>query len=171
MADSRIHRRGMLKGIGALGVGGALAALDGPARAVQAAPTPASDHMIEGVWLGPVTFAGSPSFQALFTFIKGGAMIETDQLAEGSRLKITPAMGVWAAAGSHAVRFRFVDFHFDGKGTPIGSGHGVGMLTLGVDGDSYSGAGAVTNKDLSGKVVVVLPFTTHGARVRLDGND
>jgi len=102
MADSLIHRRGMLKGIGALSVGGALAALDGPARAVQVAPTPASDHTIEGVWLGPVTFAGSPSFQALFTFIKGGA---------------------------------------------------------------------ITNKDLGGKVVVVLPFTTHGARVRLDGND
>ncbi len=42
MADSRIHRRSVLKGIRALGVGGTLAALVGLARSVQVAPTPVS---------------------------------------------------------------------------------------------------------------------------------
>jgi len=171
MADSRIHRRSVLKGIGALSVGSALAALDGPARAVQAAPALVSNHTIEGVWLGPVTLAGNPPFQALFTFMTGGTLIETDQTVDSPGFKVTPALGIWADAGNHTVRFRFVDFHFDGKGNPIGSRHGVGTLTLGTDGNSYMGTGTVTSKDLKGKVVAVFPLTTHGTRVRLDGND
>ncbi len=171
MANSRIHRRSVLKGIGALGVGGALAALDGPARAVQAAPAAASDPALEGVWLGPVTLAGSPPFQALFTFMKGGTMIETDQTVDSPTFKVSPALGVWADTGNRTARFRFVDFHFDGAGNPIGSGHAVGTLTLSVDGNSYTGTGTVTSKNLGGKVVRVLPLTMHGARVRLDGND
>jgi len=47
----------------------------------------------------------------------------------------------------------------------------VGTLTLSVDGNSYTGTGTVTSKNLGGKVVRVFPLTIHGARVRLDGND
>jgi EAL domain-containing protein (putative c-di-GMP-specific phosphodiesterase class I) len=52
MADSRIHRRDLLKGFGTLSFSGVVAGLSGLARSVQVAPTPASEHAIEGVELG-----------------------------------------------------------------------------------------------------------------------
>jgi len=79
---------------------------------------------ILGTWSTQVSPDGTPSFQALVTFTKGGGAVETESDAPGT------GQGAWHRIGSHRFAFAFQTFIFSANGEP--GGHVVvrSILTL-----------------------------------------
>ena len=159
MERQRIDRRRMLRGIGAAGAVGAVAALQGslPARAAAVEAGGGDTWGLEGTWISTVLLGSpAPPFQSLSTYAAGGGVVTTAQTslrgAPGMPGSIGSHQGTWIRAGGLTYHRRVVAFTFNQAGVPTGTHTVDQTIQMAGDGQSYSAQGTVTFADVTGKV-------------------
>lgn len=110
------------------------------------------DRGLVGTWHQTLTLASAPPFspfQTLDSYTAGGVLIETASIDLIPALLSGPTQGAWVRTGHRSFRWTARAFSFNPTGTFIINQN----LTLGEDGDSYSGAGSVEIVDSKGDVI------------------
>ena len=171
MANHRIDRGTILKGVGAAGAATALAALHGPLPA-HAAET--NDWGLEGTWISTVALGSPAPFQSLSTYASGGGLVTTAQTqlrgAPGRPGSISSHHGTWARIGELTFQRRGVAFTFGPTGAPTGTHTVEQTILLASDGQSYSARGTVTIADVTGKALQSSSAgTEHATRLTANG--
>lgn len=107
---------------------------------------------LEGTWRVTVTGEDGYSFQALFTFARGGVMMETDE-TQLTRPIGTNGQGVWTRTGDQYA-FVWENFLFDPyqNFAPVGKLKLHGTITL-TGSDSYTSADQFDYFDTSGNAM------------------
>lgn len=121
-----------------------------------------------GSWLVKVTATSGPpptSFQALYTFIPGGGVVETDETDFTTQSLASPAHGAWKSIGKGRFASRILNFFFDAKGNPAGTVEVRETETLSKNGKIYTGSGEFTAFNLQGKKTDSGTFTTQATRI------
>ena len=160
MIDQRVNRRRMLRrGMGAVGVVGALATLQGGMLA-RAADTPTTEGDLwglEGTWISSVALGSAAPFQSLSTYAAGGGVITTAQTSQrgapGMPGSVGSHHGTWARTGELTFQRHVVAFLFGPTGAPTGTHTVDQAILMAGDGQSYSARGTVTFADVTGKVL------------------
>jgi hypothetical protein len=166
-----MDRRRVLKGAGALGAIGALAALQGgmPARA-----TGNDTWGLEGTWISTVALGAVAPFQSLSTYAAGGGVVTTAQTslrgAPGMPGSVSSHHGTWARTGELTFQRHVVAFLFSLMGVPTGTHTVDQTILIAGDGQSYSAHGTVTIADVTGKVLRSMSAGTEQAtRITANG--
>lgn len=136
MKDQRLDRRQILKGAGALGAAGALAALH-PALA-QAEGGDDTRSSIQGAW----HVTGSDGTILLFGYAAGGVLIRTLAGEPAGQFPSGPAIGAWRKSIDQPNKYigtYFVLFS-DPSGKFTGTGKVRSQVALSEDGNTFSGA-------------------------------
>lgn len=122
-----------------------------------------------GSWRLTITAPGGPSSQSLGTLLADGTFIESDEpVSPGSPVDVTSAgHGLWEQTGASTAEVTFVELSTDLKGNFLGTATINARLTLGADGNSFSGPFTVTAADPSGKVVAQVSGTVKATRIVL----
>jgi hypothetical protein len=152
-----ISRRAALAGLGAGGLGLALAASTRQVSAQDAASEMAN-HPIVGAWL-PIT-PGGPS-PALF--FPDGTFLITPQVAQAGPngvTFVTSNPGVWEPVGERGAHFTVVQIHSDATGTFTGTVTIDGYPVVSEDGTTLlddQSQGTITIRDVTGAIVQEIP--------------
>ena len=156
--DHPISRRSALAGLGAGGLGLALANAARPASAQDAAPVDYAGHPMAGMWLATVPNGVGPSL-----FAADGTCLQTTPLVsvapDGSVQFETPGLGTWEPDGERGAHFTVVRVISDAAGAFVGTGTVDGYPVANDDGQSFYDDGTrvrVTVRDAAGAVTVVL---------------
>ena len=121
-----------------------------------------------GSWLVKVTATSGPpppSFHALYTFIPGNSVIETDETDFTTQSLASPAHGAWKSIGKGRFASRILNFFFDAKGNPAGTVEVRETETLSKNGNIYTGSGEFTTFNRQGKQIDFGTFTTRATRI------
>ncbi len=168
--DRPVSRRAALAGLGAGGLGAALAATARGGAAQDAAADMAS-HPLVGTWLSGTTpndialnYWGPDGSMTLQTIIVPGE-------SEGSFVYNDQAMGVWEPISARGIHITFTWTTRDATGAPIGSTTVEGFPVASEDGMSFLDDGTqvvVTLRDPTGVVTQVINTVPRviGVRVR-----
>src|SRR4051812_42237185 len=131
----RVSRRTALAGLGAGGLGVALAAPGTRVAAQEASTDSLAGHPLVGTWLAITPFGASPE-----TFAADGSVVAGPPIIEAGDQGVTffgPGIGVWTSTGERSGAFTFVQTlgHADGAyaGTLTIDGH----LDVSEDGQSF----------------------------------
>jgi hypothetical protein len=162
MSTSRIaaslSRRTALAGLGAGGIGVALAA-PGRIAAAQEAPSDAmASHPIVGVWM-----VAAPLGPALAVFFADGTNIQGVPTAQAGPQGVTftgAQVGTWEPVDERRVHFTGVQLHSDTNGTFTGSVTIDGHPRVSDDGQTFiddAPETTVTVRDAANAVVDVIP--------------
>lgn len=184
MLDERPDRRGFL-GAAAMGLGG-VAALAVPMTASAAGDR--RDHLVVGSWMvtiiqltpppSPPAPAFPAQFRALFSYLPGGVVLETDQTVMGgpqtspaSNPTESPVHGSWGALGDHRARYTCIGLEFNPQdGTPFGLSIFSETLSIDPGGDSYKGYGDSAQLiDENGNVLFSGTYSTSARRLTVSG--
>ena len=137
-----VSRRTALAGLGAGGLGLALAATVTPAAAQDASPAALAGHPLVGTWFLDNDPANPAN--ALGTFILH---------ADGTYAEVNPdgpvRLGAWEATGPTTANLTIAAFQQDAAGTDLGGITIRLAITLNPDGNSYTATGTIerTNPD------------------------
>jgi hypothetical protein len=96
-ADEPLSRRAAVAGLGAAGIGMALAAVSGSAAAQEASPVPLADHPIIGTWVFDFDPANPGTLVAFASFHADGTRTDLHPFAG-------PGVGVWSATSARTGR-------------------------------------------------------------------
>jgi len=121
-----------------------------------------------GSWLVNVTATSGPPpqrFQALYTFIPGNSIVETDETDFTTQSLASPAHGAWKSIGKGRFASRILNFFFDAKGNPAGTVEVRETEMLSTSGNIYTGSGEFTTFNLQGKKIDFGTFTTRATRI------
>jgi hypothetical protein len=179
MANARLDRRDILKGIGAVGALGALATVPNALPAHASAEAGADPSGIEGTWLSTMinkstmpmqSGAAAPQMiaQVLCTYTGGGGLLATGTTDEAAGSRSSPGHGAWVRVGPRTTRYTVKAFGFDDKGNLANIGTFGEVITLGADGMSYTGKGEYRVVDLKRKVIDRGTITSKATRVNAD---
>jgi hypothetical protein len=167
MADQRVDRRQILKGAGALGAVGALAAFPNP-MATRAGDGKGNDHGVLGSWIFNVTNTSGPGagakITAFITFVGGGGLVETDLNAGRPNRPSGPGHGAWISTSEGGVAFKFIQQRFDAQGY-AGTLQITGLVTLEEGGNTLHGTDTAEVRDTSGTLLVSFTQMTTATRI------
>ena len=125
-----------------------------------------------GSWRVEVSIPGQGGYAGLATYMADGTTIHSRSLAQqgpqGAILLISPAHGVWEAAGDYEIRTTFVGLNTDDQGNFLGSARISGTQRLSADGQSYTGEYVVTIMDPAGAVMASIPGTATAVRINVE---
>jgi hypothetical protein len=124
---------------------------------------------MEGSWQVVVTPGSSPvplppTFESIVTYIPGGGLVESDNLAVPGSIA-GAGQGAWAYVGGGQFGLIFTKHIFTTQGLPFGSGRITERISLSPGGDEYTGEGAMQILSPAGAVLFSVPLTTHGVRL------
>ena len=137
--------------------------------AAQTGTPPVTEQGFVGAWrLATETPFGAS--QSLMTVVADGTVIFTDRPSQpgGSGFPVTfisTAHGVWQQTGPDTAAATFVEFVTDGEGNFVGIVTDSIEVTLGANGDSFSGQFSSTTTDPSGAVLYVGGGTLMATRI------
>ncbi len=162
-----VTRRSALAGLGAGGLGMALAATAQHASAQDSAPT-MDAHPIVGLWQNKTTGPGSDVMPWTFSqFHADGTYLEWNGLGAGT------ALGIWRPAGERTADLLFIYRDTDPTTQTEGLGTATFRMTVEVDetGDALAFDGDLDVRDPAGNVLVNIPDANWTAtRVTFDNN-
>ncbi|MBA2521303.1 MAG: hypothetical protein H0V24_16725 [Chloroflexia bacterium] len=152
---STVSRRAALAGLGAGGVGLALATTARHASAQDATPTAMAGHPIVGTWIIDRDVAATTEVPVVVVFTADGGFIDPGQ----------GVAGVWEATGPRSAAMTIIPFVERGAG-----GYSVVRATWEVEegGDSMSGPASVTVVTPDGMVVTEIQLSSRATRLRVD---
>jgi hypothetical protein len=149
--DRSISRRTALAGLGAGGLGVALAATARPAAAQDAAM---ASHPLVGTWLAEDS-SNVSRFGADGIVVTAWAANSPD--GSGNVVFQSPAVGVWEAVDDRSARFTSVTVYSDAAGTFTGTSTLDGYLTVSEDGqtfvDDWTHGTKFTGRDANNNVI------------------
>ena len=160
MADTRPHRRHILKRAGALG---AFAALVSPSAAL-AQTTAGNALSLAGGWKTTITLQGSAPFQGLVNFDAGGGLVDTQQIDLSQQA--TPGIGSWVSTGESAFTLKFFKVASDSKGNLNFTVRFVITIRLSGDQNSFQGSGTFTVFDPNGVVQFTHTIQYNGTHIQ-----
>ncbi len=166
--DRPVSRRTALAGLGAGGLGVALAAAARPAVAQDAAIDMAT-HLMVGTWLG----GRAPNDLGVTHISPDGNMLLNYSPTvgvgpDGALVYNDPNMGSWVPVSERGIRFIFTWRSYDAAGAFIGYGSVEGYPVASEDGMSFWDDGTqvvVTNRDVNGVVTEILGPGLEGAGI------
>lgn len=165
MKDQRLDRRQILKGAGALGAAGALAALQVPASA-HADDGARDTKDLEGTWLVDVIPSVRPSgFKALHSYTPGGIFIGSATVDLASTTPTGGAQGVWVKTGGREFAARIVELHADSSGNLAFKLIIQENITLSEDGQTFSATDDLTFYKPDGTVLRQVTATEQAKRI------
>ena len=140
------------------------------ARSQEAGQSP--KKALEGSWKdtvtpGPAPIPLPPTFEAIVTYVPGGGLVESDNLAVPGSIAGT-GQGAWEHAGARQFRLAFTKYLFTTQGLPLGSVRITAKISLDASGDEYTGQGTMETLSPTGAVIFAIPLTTHGVRMRAE---
>jgi hypothetical protein len=159
-----VSRRSALAGLGAGGLGLALAARGGSAAARDATAEAMANHPIVGVWM--VTALGP----ALAVFSADGTNIQGVPTAQAGPQGVTftgAQVGTWEPISERGIHFTSVQLQTDVNGNYVGSVTIDGHPVVSEDGQTLvddAPETTITFRDAAGNVVNVVKPATGGAR-------
>jgi hypothetical protein len=151
--DRALSRRSALAGLGAGGLGLALAA-GGRSAAAQEAATEMANHPIVGAWN-----ATTPGGPAPGIFFPNGIALMTPQATQAGPngvTFVTGQIGVWEPVDARGAHFTGVQIHSDAEGTYVGSVTIDGYPVVSEDGRSLlddQSRGTITIRDATGAIL------------------
>src|SRR5829696_6520147 len=152
-----VTRRTALAGLGAGGIGLAVAAR-GHTAAAQDTPPDLAGHPLVGTWMAITPFGASPeTLSADGSFVAGPPVIGPG--AAGGVQYLGPAIGVWESTGERTGSFTFVQALGDATGAYTGTLTIDGHLDASDDGQSFvdnSPETTITIRDAANAVVQVI---------------
>ena len=127
---------------------------------------------MEGSWKVTVTPGQSPvplppTFESIVTYIPGGGLVESDNLAVPGSIAGT-GQGAWEYAGERQFSLTFTKYLFGTQGQSLGSGRITETISLSPGGDEYTGQGTMEILTPAGAVVFAVPLTTQGVRMKAE---
>ncbi len=155
--DASLSRRTALVGLGAGGLGVALAARGGIAAAQDATAEAMAAHPMVGAWM-----ASTPSGLAPGLFLPNGTVIVSVPATGNSPLGTTyvsTEVGTWEPVSERGIHFTAVQLHSDANGNYVGSVTIDGHPTVSADGQHFvddSPESGPTIRDAQGTVLQVL---------------
>jgi hypothetical protein len=166
-----VSRRTALAGLGAGSLGLALAATTRHAAAQEGTPANGGPDLA-GSWRVVVTASTGRTFVTLSTFGTDGTAVTSTQPAQPAPPGSPPgvvffsaAHGAWEATGPTTANFTFVHLRASSEGQPLGTTTPRVSITLGADGDTFSGEFVTTLADPAGNVVATLTGTVQATRI------
>jgi hypothetical protein len=132
--DNPISRRSALAGLGAGGLGVALAATVRHASAQDATPVSLAGHPLVGAWSVNIPGPPNPPGPALYSFTSDGIVTQLDPVRGN-------AMGAWVAMGERTGMLTLVFVNYAPGSTTDFQGFAVvrHMLEVDATGDAYVG--------------------------------
>ena len=126
---------------------------------------------MEGSWKVIVTPGQSPvplppTFESIVTYVPGGGLVESDNLAVPGSIAST-GQGAWEFTGDRQFSFTFTKYLFSTQGQSLGSGRITETISLDAGGNEYTGQGTMELLNPAGVVISAVPLTTHGVRMRV----
>jgi hypothetical protein len=161
--DRSLSRRTALAGLGATGLGAALAAATHPAAAQDTAAKMAN-HPIVGVWMVTALGPNLAVFSADGTNIQG---VPTAQAGPQGVTFTGAQVGVWEPISERGIHFTGVQLQTDVDGNYVGSVTIDGYPVVSEDGQTLvddSPETTITMRDAAGNVVNIVKPATSGAR-------
>jgi DNA-binding transcriptional regulator of glucitol operon len=137
----------------------------------QDATPPVDGQGFVGSWRVMVTLPQGPSFPSLVTFGTDGTVTTSNQPvqpspgAPGQVVFASAGHGAWEATGPDTMVFTFVVLLADGQGNLVGFSTTRATLTLGANGQTFSGEGVPTIADPAGNVMVTFRATVQATRI------
>lgn len=160
------------RGLLALVIAGILGVLYLPADGQSLADASAK-KTLEGSWRvtitpGPAPFPLPPTIEGLVTYVPGGGLVETDNLAAPGSLAAA-GLGIWKATGGREYKIQFVKYLFTTQGQLQGSVRIIETITRDPKNDNlYTGEGRIETLSPTGTIILVIPATTQAERIELD---
>jgi predicted lipoprotein len=153
--DRSVSRRAALAGLGAGGLGLALAATARGVAAQDATPGATAGHPIVGTWVIDRDVTGTTEVPVVVVFTADGGFIDPGQ----------GVAGVWEPTGPRSAAKTIIPFVDGGAG-----GYVVVRATWEVDagGDTMSGPASVTVVAPDGTVVATSELSSRATRLRVD---
>ncbi|HSK70532.1 MAG TPA: hypothetical protein VK892_02470, partial [Pyrinomonadaceae bacterium] len=108
------------------------------------------------------------SFESIVTYVPGGGLIESDNLAAPGSIAGT-GQGVWELLSNRGTRkftLTFTKYLFSTQGFFQGSVRVTETITLN-SGDSYTGEGTIEVLSPTGATLISIPVTSTGTRIRM----
>ena len=163
--DRIVSRRIALAGLGAGGLGLAVAATPRPAAAQEATPVPMAGHPLVGTWIVTISGPPNPPGPALISFTSDGIVTQLDPIRGNG-------MGTWVATGARSGLLTLIFVNYAPGSTTDFESLGVARNMMEVDaaGDAYSGQGEIEFRALDGTKVEgpYGPFPVDGKRVQAE---
>jgi hypothetical protein len=164
MPQTRLDRREILKGAGAITGATALVAV----QAITTVHAQEDEHhprnSVLGTWLERVIPNAFPGFDVLITFDAGGGLIASSSGDLTPGTLSGPVHGVWVRTGNRSFSWFGLAFAFDAQGQPQGIDHIRKNFTLDARGDTYTGSGSF-ERIFNGRVLFSGTETLKGTRV------
>ena len=153
--DGSVSRRTALAGLGAGGLGLALAATARHAAAQDATPAGTAGHPLVGTWVIDRDTTTTTEVPVVVVFTADGGFVDPGQ----------GVAGVWEPTGPRSAAMTIIPFVDGGAG-----GYAVVRATWDVDegGDTMSGPASVTVVTPDGTVVATDELTSRATRLRVD---
>ncbi len=125
---------------------------------------------MEGSWKVTVTPGQSPiplppSIESIVTYIPGGGLTETDNLAVPGSIAGT-GIGVWEATGSREFSINFTKYLFTTQGQNQGAVRIIESIVREINDEKYTGVGRLEVLSPTGAIILVIPATTTAERIR-----
>jgi hypothetical protein len=108
-----------------------------------------------------------PTFESIVTYIPGGGLVESDNLAVPGSIAGT-GQGAWESRGARQFSFTFTKYVFSTQGQSLGSGRITEKIILDSGGNEYTGEGTLEILNPAGSVLFAVPLTTHAVRMRAE---
>lgn len=129
----------------------------------------AAKKVMEGSWRVTVTPGPSPvplppSAEAIVTYIPGGGLIESDNLAVPGSLAGT-GQGTWEATGPREFNITLTKVLFTTQGLFQGSLRISESIIRNSNDTEYTGVGRMALLDPTGAVILIIPATTTATRI------
>ena len=147
-----------------------------PGLSAAQAASPSADGLgFVGSWQVEVTPPQGPSCPSLATFAADGTLVASNQPvqpspgAPGEVVFASSAHGSWIATGPDTANFTFVVLLANGQGSLVGTVTTRATITLGTDGQTFSGEGVVTVVAPGGNTVATLHNTIQATRIVAEG--
>lgn len=139
--------------------------------AARDATLPVGGQRFVGSWRAMVTLPQGPSFPSLVTFGADGTVTTSNQPvqpapgAPGQVVFASAGHGAWEATGPDTAVFTFVVILASGQGNLVGFSTTRVTLTLGADGQTFSGEGVPTIADPAGNVLATFRAMVQATRI------
>jgi hypothetical protein len=153
--DSSVTRRTALAGLGAGGVGLALAATARHATAQEATPATMDGHPLVGTWIFDKDIANASDVPSIVDFTADGGLLDP---SEG-------VSGAWQATGPRSAAWTLIDFLTEGP-----AGYVVVRSTAEVDagGNTLAGPNSLTVVGADGTVMASGPGSSTAVRLPIE---
>jgi len=143
----------------------------GPATAQEGSPT-AGGLDLAGSWRVVISTTDGRTFLTLSTFGADGTVVSSGLPAQQAPPGTPPgvvfvgtAHGAWEATGSDTANATFVHLRASGEGQPLGTITPRLAITVGADGQTFSGEFVTTLADPAGATLATFSGTVQGTRI------